>query len=47
MDLRRGARAHCLRTAWRDIGYVTPRSWIRSLLLGITFFGAGFGEEHV
>ena len=28
-------------TPWRDIGYVRPKSWIRSLAVGIAF-GAGF-----
>lgn len=25
------------RTPWREIGYVRPRSWIRSLILGVAF----------
>jgi len=28
------------RTPWRDIGYVRPRSWIRTLALGIVFGSA-------
>ncbi len=31
------AWARWSRTPWREIGYVRPRSWIRSLALGVVF----------